>query len=174
MPPSTLGTWARVHIVTSFDASRNHPSIPFVGLAEGLVVLAFRRAGVSLQHIRKAAATLEEVGIDHPLASQRLFTDGASVLPDYAADVVRDYLRLVTYGSDGWPEKLVSPATPRPVVLADPKRSFGQPIFIRSGVRVQDVLDRWRAGETLAEIAEDFGVPPEDVEDILRVLHDLT
>jgi uncharacterized protein (DUF433 family) len=31
------------------------------------------------------------------------------------------------------------------------------------------VLDRRRAGEPLAEVAEDFGVPPEDVEDILRV-----
>jgi uncharacterized protein (DUF433 family) len=203
VPPTSLGNWARGYrvtfrsrkpvvgrpIVTSFEAGRNHPSIPFVGLAEGFVVLAFRRAGVSLQHIRKAVAVLErEVGIEHALASHSLFTDGASVLYDYAenehdeellthvvtqqrvlADVVRDDLRLITYGSDGWPEKVVSPATARPVVVADPARSFGQPIFIRGGVRVEDVLDRWRAGESLAEVAEDFGVPPEDVEDILRV-----
>ena len=31
------------------------------------------------------------------------------------------------------------------------------------------MLDRWRAGDPLSEVAEDFGVPPEDVEDILRV-----
>jgi uncharacterized protein (DUF433 family) len=203
VPPTSFGNWARGYhvtfrsrppvvgrsIVTSFDAARHYPSIPFIGLAEGFVVLAFRRAGVSLQHIRKAVAVLErEVGLEHALASQRLFTDGASVLYDYAedehdeellthvvtqqrvlADVIRDYLRLITYGSDGWPEKLISPATSRPVVVADPERSFGQPIFIRGGVRVEDVLDRWRAGESLAEVAEDFGVPPEDVEDILRV-----
>jgi uncharacterized protein (DUF433 family) len=203
VPPTSFGNWARGYrvtfrsrrpvvgrpIVTSVEARRNYPSIPFIGLAEGFVVLAFRRAGVSLQHIRKAVAVLEqEVGLQHALASQRLFTDGASVLYDYAAsendeellthvvtqqrvlaDVVRDYLRLVTYGSDGWPEKLVSPATSRPVVAVDPERGFGQPIFIRGGVRVEDVLDRWRAGESLAEVAEDFGVPAEDVEDILRV-----
>lgn len=203
VPPTSFGNWARGYrvtfrsrkpvvgrpIVTSFEAARHYPSIPFVGLAEGFVVLAFRKAGVSLQHIRKAVAVLErEVGIEHALASQRLFTDGASVLYDYAedehdeellthvvtqqrvlADVIREYLRLITYGSDGWPEKLVSPATSRPVVVADPERSFGQPIFIRGGVRVEDVFDRWRAGESLAEVAEDFGVPPEDVEDILRV-----
>ncbi len=34
---------------------------------------------------------------------------------------------------------------------------------------VEDVLDRWKAGDPLAEVAEDFGVPLEDVEDILRV-----
>jgi uncharacterized protein (DUF433 family) len=203
VPSSSFGNWARGYratfqrrkpvvgrpIVTSFDADRNYPSIPFIGLAEGFVVLAFRKAGVSLQHIRKAVAVLERgVDLQHALASQRLFTDGASVLYDYAesehdeellthvvtqqrvlADIVRDYLRLVTYGSDGWPEKLVSPATSRPVVMVDPERGFGQPIFIRGGVRVEDVLDRWRAGESLGEVAEDFGVPAEDVEDILRV-----
>jgi uncharacterized protein (DUF433 family) len=202
VPSATLGNWARGYqvtfrsrkpvvgrpIVTSLSADRNFPSIPFIGLAEGFVVLAFRRAGVSLQHIRKAVTALEKgVGLQHALASKRLFTDGASVLYDYAesendeellthvvtqqrvlAEIVRDYLKLVTYGTDGWPQELISPATPQPVVVIDPERGFGQPIFIRGGVRVEDVLDRWRAGEPLAEVAHDFGVPPQDVEAALR------
>ncbi|HET7046138.1 MAG TPA: DUF433 domain-containing protein [Gaiellaceae bacterium] len=199
--PNSFRNWARGYratfknrkpvvgrpIVTSFEATRNYSSIPFVGLAEGFVVLAFRRAGVSLQHIRKAVTVLEsEVGIQHALASEGLFTDGASVLYDYAesendeellthvvtqqrvlADVVRDYLRLITYGSDGWPERLVSPATVRQVVVADPARSFGQPIFIRGAVRVENVLDRIRADERPQDVAEDFGVPVEDIEAVL-------
>lgn len=203
VPPTSFGNWARGYratfrrrepvvgrpIVTSVGAERHHPSIPFIGLAEGLVVLALRHAGVSLQQIRKAVAVLErEVQLEHVLASQRLWTDGASVLYDYAehegdeeilahvvtqqrvlADVVRRYLWRIDYGPDGWPEALTSPATSRPVVIADPARSFGQPIFIRGGVRVEDVVDRWRAGDPLSEVAEDFGVPREDVEDILRV-----
>ena len=174
-------------IVTAFEAQRFHPSIPFIGLAEGFVVHTFRRAGVSLQHIRKAVAVLErEIGIEHALASKRLFTDGASVLYDYAedegdeellthvvtqqrvlADVVKDHLRRVTYGSDGWPEKLISPTTARPIVAADPRRGFGQPIFVRSGVRVEDVLDRIRADERPSEVAEDMGVALEDIEAVL-------
>jgi hypothetical protein len=39
-------------------ADRKHPSVPFIGLAEGLAVAAFRRSGVSLQHIRKAVVAL--------------------------------------------------------------------------------------------------------------------
>jgi hypothetical protein len=50
----------------------------------------------------------------------------------------------------------VSPATSRPVVVVDPERSFGQPVFLHGGARVQDVLDRWRPGESLAEGAENF------------------
>ena len=201
VPTTSFGNWARGYkvtfrtrqpvvgrpIVTSFEAARLYPSIPFIGLAEGFVVNAFRRAGVSLQHIRKAVAVLErEVGIEHALASQRLFTDGASVLYDYAedegddellthvvtqqrvlADVVRDYLRLVTYGSDGWPERLVSPTTARPVVAVDLERGFGQPVFIKGGVRVEDVLDRIRADERPNEVAEDMGVPLKDIEAVL-------
>lgn len=176
-------------IITAFRAERRAPSIPFVGLAEGLVVAAFRRAGVSLQHIRKAVAALErEIGLEHALASEKLFTDGASVLYDYAerhrderealthvvtqqrvfTKVVEDYLQRITYGSDGYPTMLFSPVTERPIVAADPTCSFGQPMFVTSGARVEDVLDRWQAGEPLAAVAADFGVPLDDVEDVLR------
>jgi uncharacterized protein (DUF433 family) len=205
VPTSTLTTWAKGYvrrpsgrpvvigapIVASLDADRGYASIPFVGLAEAMVLAAFRRGGVSLQHIRQAVAIIEsEIGLEHALASHRLYTDGAVILYDYSeakrdeqlggltevvshqrvfAPVVEEYLKRIEYGGDGWATRLVSPATARPLVVADPERSFGQPIFIRGGVRVEDVLDRWRAGDSLAETAEDFGVPPEDVEDILRV-----
>ncbi len=205
VPTSTFTTWAKGYvrrppgrpavvgepIVASAKAERGYPSIPFVGVAEGMVLAAFRHAGVSLQHIRAAVATLEEeIGIEYALASKRLYSDGAVILYDYAdetgdvelagltevvsrqrvfAPVVEEYLRRIEYASDGWAARLVSPATPRPIVVLDPERSFGQPIFIHGAARVENVLDRWRAGDPLAEVAEDFGVPTEDVEDILRV-----
>jgi uncharacterized protein (DUF433 family) len=205
VPTSTFATWAKGYvrrpaarptvsgepIVTSLPADRGYPSVPFVGLAEAMILAAFRHAGVSLQHIRKAVAIMQrEIGLEHALASQRLYTDGAVILYDYAetepdeefggltevvtrqrvfAPVVEEYLRRIQYDRDGWAARLVSPATMSPLVAVDPDRSFGQPIFIHGGARVEDVLDRWRAGEPLREVAEDFGVPPEDVEDILRV-----
>jgi uncharacterized protein (DUF433 family) len=199
--PSTFATWARgyerfphagkpVHgepIVTAFSARRLHPSVPFVGLVEGQVLAALRRAGVSLQHIRRAVDVLhDEFGIAHALATKRLYTDGARVLYDYAeregddefavvvtqqrvfAPVVEEYLARITYGPDGLAVRVIPPMTRRRVVEVDPTRSFGQPIFVRGGVRVEDVLDRWKAGETLIAVADDFGVPVEDVEDVLR------
>ena len=205
VPTSTFSTWAKGYvrrppggrtvrgapILTSVRADHNFPIVPFVGLAEGMVLAAFRRGGVSLQHIRKAVSILErEIGIEHALASRRLYTDGAVILYDYAdakddeelagltevvsrqrvfSRVVQEYLKRIEYANDGWAEKLVSPATPRPIVVIDPARSFGQPIFIHGAGRVEDVIDRWRAGDPLVDVAEDFGVPTEDVEDILRV-----
>jgi len=204
VPTSTFGTWAKgyvrrpsgrppVHgdrIVTSVDAARNFPSIPFIGLAEGMVLAAFRRGGVSLQHIRKAVSILDgEIGIEHALASQRVYTDGAVILFDYAdaqqdaelagltevisrqrvfAAVVREYLQRIEYGKDGWAEQLVSPSTRDRIVVVDPRRAFGQPIFVHGAEPVESVVSRWKAGEPLAHVARDFGVPAADVEDYLR------
>jgi uncharacterized protein (DUF433 family) len=205
VPTSTFATWAKGYvrrpagrssvigmpIVTSISAEPGYPTVPFVGLAEAMILAAFRRGGVSLQHIRRAVAIIRgELGLDHALASKRLYTDGAVILYDYAetkqdhelggltevvsrqrvfAPVVEEYLKRIEYGRDGWAARLISPATRQPLVVVDPERSFGQPIFIHGAVRVEDVLDRWRAGEPLSDVAEDFGVPAEDVEDILRV-----
>lgn len=205
VPRSTFSTWAKGYvrrpphrpvvtgepILTSVEVEPGFPCVPFVGLAEGMVLAAFRRGGVSLQHIRAAVSILErEIGMEHALASRRLFTDGAVILYDYLdakpdddlagltevasrqrvfATVIREYLQRIEYGPDGWATKLISPATPGPIALIDPKLSFGQPIFIHGAGRVEDVLDRWRAGDPLAGVAEDFGVPVEDVEDMLRV-----
>jgi uncharacterized protein (DUF433 family) len=205
VPTSTFATWAKGYvrrpsghpvvvgepIVTSMRAESGYPTVPFVGLAEAMIIAAFRRAGVSLQHIRRAVGIIQqEIGLDHALASERLYADGAVILFDYAeneddrelggltevvsrqrvfAPTIEDYLKRIEYGRDGWAVRLVSPATDQPVVVVDPERSFGQPIFIHGAARVEDVLDRWRAGEPLSEVAEDFGVPPKDVEDILRV-----
>jgi uncharacterized protein (DUF433 family) len=202
VPTSTFTTWAKGYerhpagrrrvigdpIVSSLPGKPGHAAIPFVGLAEAMILAAFRRAGVSLQHSRSAVDILErEIGIDHALASRKLFTDGAVILFDYAEasrdaeltevvsrqgvfqPVIAEYLERIEYGSDGWPLRVISPATERPVMVADPARSFGQPIFIHGAARVEDVLDRWRSGEALSSVADDFGVPVEDVEAALRV-----
>lgn len=100
VPRSTFAGWARGYVssigdnratvqpsvVTALPAlGRRQPVIPFVGLAEGLVLAAIRRAGVPLQRIRPALTRLQkEIGLDHALASRRLYSDGAEVLFDYA------------------------------------------------------------------------------------------
>jgi uncharacterized protein (DUF433 family) len=204
VPESTFRTWARGYerrgrrqpvigepVVTSLPVRGREASIPFIGVAEGLVLAAFRRSGVPLQRIRPALRRLsEEIGLEHALASQSLYSDGPDVLYDYAAashdeqvaeqltvvrsgqrvfaEVIQSYLQLITYASDGWPASVRLPAFGRALVVVDPNRAFGRPLFQRGGARVEDVLDRWRAGESFAELSEDFGVPVEEIEDAAR------
>lgn len=206
VPSTTFGAWTKgyvrrprgrgdVHgepVVTAFVAARGQPSVPFVGLAEGLVLAAIRRSGVPLQRVRPALAVLQrELGIHHALASRRLYTDGAEVLFDYGAssaadagvvgqlvvvgngqrmfaEVMANYLQRVDYDpADGYATQIRIPAYGGEVVCV-PRRSFGRAIFVRGGARVADVLGRFQTGESLDDLSDEFGVPRADLEDALR------
>ena len=190
VPTSTLASWARGYVkrsagrpdvigkpvITCFQQrSRQAPSLPFVGLAEALVLAAARRSGVPMQRVRPALDELQRrMGVEHALASRRLYTDGAELLYDYDeacrapdsgrkptdlvvvrnnqrvfVEVVNSYLRRIVYGPDGYASVIRVPAYDRAAVVADPTRSFGAPIFERGAARVADVLDRFWAGEAL-------------------------
>jgi uncharacterized protein (DUF433 family) len=188
--PSTLGRWSRRELLISREGDRGRgASVPFIGLAEGLVVAAFRATKIPMQRIIPALEKLKgEVGVEHALASQSLYSDGAEILYDYSehcdhklegltvvrsnqrvfADVVRDYLDLITYDFAGWPSVLRLPRFERVAVVVDPHRAFGQPILHDYGVRVEDLVERWHAGEPAQSIATDFRVPPDLLEDVLR------
>ncbi len=196
VPAATFASWvdrpsARADerpLVTLIPAAPQYPTIPFVGLVEGMVVAVFRRAGVSMQHIRKALPVVQkEIGLKHALASHRLYTDGAAILYDFArhqdedkmlaavvtgqrvfTPIVSKYLQRITYAPDEWAERLVLPITDRPVVEVDPRRAFGRPVFVKGGARMEDVVDRFRAGERLESVAGDFDLEAEDVEDVIR------
>jgi uncharacterized protein (DUF433 family) len=123
------------------------------------------------------------------LASRRLYTDGAEVLFDFAeqrqaydvgdlvvvrtgqyqfSDLVRDYLTRITYGDDGWASRVRLPVYGRAEVVVDPDVGFGLPLVIAGGARVEDLVDRFVAGDSLDTIADDFEVPRDQVEDVIR------
>ena len=193
IPSSTLHQWARPSdgpgLITIFPRAGRAATVPFVGFAEAFVLSALRHAGVPMQRIRPAVASLNaEIGIEHALASRRVYTDGAELIFDYAQDsddealltvvrtgqahlakVIRGYLKRITYGGDGWAETLSLPAYSDADVIVDPARAFGQPIVVHGAARVKDLVDRFRAGDSIEEIGADFGVPVREVEDVIRV-----
>ena len=206
VPATTLATWTKGYerarpagrpivgqaVVAAFPATGAAPSIPFVGLAEGLVLAAARRAGVPMQRVRPALAALErEIGVSHALASSRLYTDGAEMLFEFGknessdldlieqlvvvsngqrvfVEVVSEYLRRIEYVADGYAGLIHVPGY-RTDVVCDPHRSFGRAIFARGAARVDDVISRFQTGETIEELTEEFGVGSADIEDALRV-----
>lgn len=195
VPQSTIHQWARPAdrspLITVFPRQGRQATVPFVGFAEAYVLSAFRRAGVPLQRIRPAVEVLRgEIGIEHALASERLFTDGAEVLFDYAelrnekdildlvvvrtgqhqfSVLVRDYLQRITYGADGWASEAQLPSYTQARVIVNPEVAFGLPIVTGAGARVEDLVDRFLAGDTLGDIATDFDITASEVEDVIRV-----
>lgn len=195
-PKSTIQWWARPPdhkkpLITCFPRKGRQATVPFVGFAEAYVLTSFRRAGVPLQRIRPAVDVLtNEIGIEHALASKRLYTDGAEVLYDYAerrgdeevgelvvlrtqqrqfVDVVKSYLKRIHYGGDGWASSVRLPIYEHAEVLVDPKIAFGLPLVVHGGARVEDLVDRFQAGDSVADIAADFDVPATEVEDVIRL-----
>lgn len=83
-------------------------------------------------------------------------------------DVIEAYLQRIDYGPDGYARLIRLPAYDVASVVADPRRAFGQPIFEHGGARLDDVLERFWAGDSIEELADEFGVPPVEVEDVLR------
>lgn len=206
VPCSTLHAWVRGYerrapgrrtvrgaaLVHALAAHGPAPTVPFIGLVEGHVLGAFRRAGVPLPRIRTALARLaRDTGLDHALASRHLSTDGRDLLFDYAGDegpdvlrsltvvasgqrvlrpVVEEHLRRITWDEDGWPTTLQLPGFERVAVVVDPQRSSGRPRFVHGGARIEDVVGRLIGGGRIEEIALDCGVPLCDCLEAVRVL----
>jgi len=210
VPASTLASWSngyvrkfsnRPHVAGSSiitqlpPAGVRQPTIPFVGLAEALVLAAVRESGVPMQRIRPALKQLQtDIGLEHALASRKLYTDGAELLFDYGehhpgseearlvrnlvvvrngqrvfVEAIEAYLSTIEYAADGYASLIRVPAYEHAEVVVDPTRAFGAPIFERGGVRVEDVLQRFWAGDPLDELSLEFGVPADQLEDVLRV-----
>ena len=187
----TLAKWARESdkappVITAFPREGREVLVPFVGFAEAFALTALRRAGVSMQKIRPAVADLrEEVGLEHALASKNLATDGVEVLYKYAGDdpdhtvvstkqkqfrkAVEDHLRPIHYGKDGFADELWLPAYGKKSVSVNPRRAWGQPLLRNGKATVEDIADRFAAGETIDEIAFDFRISRKQVERVIRV-----
>jgi uncharacterized protein (DUF433 family) len=75
----------------------------------------------------------------------------------------------VEFAPDGYARVIPLPLYEDAEIVADSRRGFGQPTFVHGGARVEDVLGLFWAGESLATVSEEFGVPVNQLEDALRV-----
>lgn len=191
IPRSTVRAWVKgmgdsfKPVIKLADPKGNRLS--FFNLVEVHVLAAIRERGPRLPDIRKAIRFVERtIGKNHPLAAQSFYTDGVSLFVEHLGDlvnakdgqlvlrkVVEEYLTRIDYGPDGLALRLY-PFTrrgvadgPRSVVL-NPLVSFGRPVLADTGVPTEEIADRFHAGETLDELAQDFGVSREAVEEAVR------
>ncbi len=197
MPQSTFNHWASGYetaagnrkpgFITTERPGRGY-TVPFVGLAEAWVVRAFTKAGVPVSRIRPALERLRtEIGLEHALASDRLKTDGAEILWDLRhqdaafddnrlvvarsgqtvfGEVVREHLKHIEY-RNGFAGQLRIPRADGADFTIDPEINYGQPTLSEYGIRLDDIIDRVRAGEAIDDVAFDFALPPEIVSNLV-------
>ena len=56
---------------------------------------------------------------------------------------------------------------PRAIVI-DPRLSFGRPVLSTAAIPTGIIVDRFRAGDSLTEMAKDYGVDEKEIEEALR------
>jgi uncharacterized protein (DUF433 family) len=177
-------------------ADREHLRLSFNNLTEAHVLDALRRQyQVELPQIRRAVNYLrEQFQTPHPLVHHRMLTDGRHVFVEAAGiedvinasrhgqlamrDVIGLHLRRVEWDVDGFVARLYpftrSRRTPTEagsqplVVTMDPRVQFGRPVLKRSAAPTAVIADRYKAGESIADLAEDYGEEPLNIEEAVR------
>ena len=186
--PQTIAYWLygdreRAPVVSGKE--RRKP-LSYLQLVEVAFVASFRRAGVSLSAVRQAHDYIAQVlETEYPFATVQFKTEGNHIffeLQEIEPDA--DLGHLVVADRDGqvaWGD-LVSDrfmefdydrglalqwhvAGRDSPVLIDPRISFGAPIV--QGIATWAIRGRHEAGESVQEIAQDFGLDEEEVREAL-------
>jgi uncharacterized protein (DUF433 family) len=186
----TIGNWQRAPGNRRGVITQRRPriAISYLQLIEVGVVAAMRKSGVTLPRIRQAREYLcEEFNSQFPFAEYRFKTDGKTLFMDYDQIVARDKDKLLALNEQGqlaWNEILSGllqefeydpdigtvlrwkvDGVDSPVRL-DPRVAFGAPQV--NGIATWVLRERWRSGEGLSDIADDYELEPTLVSSALR------
>jgi uncharacterized protein (DUF433 family) len=192
VPPTSLRSWVGSDLIQMPRVSgHSRPALSFSNLVEAHVLTAIRRRHlVPLERIRKALRFMRErLGVPRPLITEKFKTDGVDLFVEYAGDLVNvsrsgqlemrelieTYLARVDWDAEGiaarlYPLTRADAAVEQPrLIVIDPRRGFGRPVLAGTGVPVEAIASRYRAGDSIDALALDFCVPREMIEDALRL-----
>lgn len=191
LPEPTVRSWAfgldrskALILAADLDGKR----LSFRNLVELHVLRVVRRHhNVALKEIRNAIAYLgREFGSEHPLSEEDMVTDGKYLFVEKIGKLInasrhgqlaaqrlleihlqrieRDDLRQpkrlfpFTRGEAGGPQS----------VAIDPRVQFGRPCIAGSGVPTNIIAQRFKAGDSVLSLAEDFRRKVEEIEEAVR------
>ena len=204
IPGTTLRSWVRGRkyptsegdqffqpVIELPDDSQN--LLSFINLVEIHVLDAIRRDHrISLHKVRIAIDFIkEELKSDHPLAYQKLETDGLDLFVEEYGQLInvsqagqlvlrnllQAHLQRIDRDSAGYALRLY-PFTrkrlgqqlieePKAIVI-DPRISFGRPVLAGTGIPTAIIAERYKAGEAIGALADDYGRLPLEIEEAIR------
>ena len=176
------------------DCSPNNPTLlSFLNLVELHVLAAVRRKHVvAMPKVRKAIKYLMETAPSvtdqrHPLISYEMEADGLDLF-------IERYGRLINISQSGQlaMRELIQTALHRIVrdsrkvpirlypftrtemrdapemVVIDPRLSAGRPVIAGTGLTTKIIAERYKAGESVTQLARDYGREESEIEEALR------
>jgi uncharacterized protein (DUF433 family) len=165
--------------------------LSFSNLVEAFVLSAIRRQhGIAFPRIRRALKYVgETMGVDRPLIHVRFETDGADLFVNMVGRIVNvssqgqteirsaigGRLKRVEWDKEGLASRLFplprtgsSPVGQPKSIVIDPRRAFGQTVIAGTGISTIVVAERHRAGDSVKNLAADYRLPEDLIEDALR------
>jgi uncharacterized protein (DUF433 family) len=183
------GKTRRFQPIIRLDAN-DRRALSFLNLVEAHVLAAIRRQHhVPLPKVREALNFVSRrMGSQRPLAELEFQTDGIDLFLEKLgslvnvsregqtemAEIIRDHLRRIERDTQGIPVRLFLFTRkddirdqPSPIVV-DPRIAFGRPVLAGRSVPTAILADRFKAGETLTQLADDYDTSPQNIEEALR------
>lgn len=196
MPEATVRYWAtgQDSYRPLIEAPPGRPTLlSFINLVELHVLAAIRRKNtVPMPKVRAAIEYLRKntrraYDRKHPLISKQLETDGLDLF-------IQRYGELVNISQDGQlaMREVMSAALHRierddkgipirlypftrsdirqapAMVVIDPHISAGRPVIAGTGVATEVIAERYKAGESIEELARDYERKEEEIEEAVR------
>ena len=168
--------------------------LSFINLVEAHVLAAIRRPhGVKLPKVRAALEYVKrQFHIERPLIDQTFQADGLDLFVERYGDlinasgggqqamkeIIRVYLKRIERDTKGLPIKLYpftrgtesdsAPNTDPRIVVMNPSVSFGRPVIAGTGIPISSIYERYRAGDSVADLAQDFSLEASAIEEAIH------
>jgi len=193
IPPQTLRNWVFgqkgkpnfKHVIDLPNRDTN--LLSFFNLAEAHVLRSLRTVhALKLPLIRKALRFVrEQFGWNRPLIQQEFKTDGVHLFVEKLGKlvvaseegqlVIREVMtHLERLEWDGnlaarlYPFTRTNPVGAPKSVIIDPRYSFGRPILKEARITTAIIAERYKAGESIQSLADDYGCSHLEVEEGIR------
>lgn len=168
---------------------KKRPLLSFMNLVEAHVLDAIRREhNIPLPKVRIALRYLKtHFPSKHPLADQRFETDSLNLFVQKFGQLInisqagqlamrsllQAHLRRIERDSAGFAVRLFPFTRKRQleepkVVVIDPYISFGRPVLVGTGIPTAVIAERYKAGESIDELADDYARQRVEIEEAIR------
>lgn len=172
--------------------SKTDRSLSFTNLIEAHVLNAIRRKySVAMPRVRNALDFLsKKFDSKHPLAEHDFETDGIDLFVEKfeelinvsqggqlaMKEILRAYLKRIERDENGLAKQLFpftrnisEGVTNLPKIVAiNPRVAFGKPVIAGTGIPTSIIVERYKTGESIAEIADDYRREQIEIEEAIR------
>jgi uncharacterized protein (DUF433 family) len=183
MKPQDIYRWIDEEVIRASRKGLSFQNILELHILKGLR----KETGLPMQRIRRALQEYAQTeSTPHPLLDRRLETDGVHLFLHEGGDylnlnrsrqmglpqVLSTYLKRIDRLENGeivyFPFISSEDANDPRTIQMSPSVAFGRPVLASTGIVAEVIVGRFKARDTISDLAEEYGVSNAMIEDCVR------